>query len=70
MQAPGTSADTISVNTTQDTATIQGKWQLMLVLASDTAAGKIPELIFDLSTKRFSGNTGCNSISGGFFIYS
>ena len=29
---------------------------------------KIPQLIFDLSTKRFSGNTGCNSISGGFFI--
>jgi heat shock protein HslJ len=56
-----------SIMHTQDT-TIAGTWYLMPVLASDTAAGKIPHLNFDLSEKRFSGNTGCNNMSGSFEI--
>ena len=51
-----------------DTATIAGNWQLQPVLASDTAAGKIPQLNFDLKTNKFSGNTGCNAITGTFVI--
>jgi len=51
-----------------DTATIEGTWKLMPVLASDTAAGKIPEISFDLKTNKFSGNTGCNTMSGSFVI--
>ncbi len=51
-----------------DTTTIAGNWQLLPVLASDTAAGKIPQLNFNLTTKRFSGNTGCNALSGNFII--
>ena len=52
---------------TQDT-TIAGTWYLVPVLASDTAAGKIPYLHFDLTEKNFSGNTGCNNMSGSFKI--
>ncbi len=52
----------------QDTSTIAGKWELVPVMPSDTAAGRIPQLNFDLTTKNFSGNTGCNSMSGSFEI--
>jgi heat shock protein HslJ len=51
-----------------DTSSIEGTWKLMPVLASDTAAGKIPEINFDLKTNKFSGNTGCNAMSGNFVI--
>jgi len=44
--------------------TIAGEWKLMPVLASDTAAGKIPMLQFNVTNHSFIGNTGCNSISG------
>lgn len=47
-------------------ATIAGKWYLVAVLPSDTAAGKIPYLNFDLSNNRFTGNTGCNTMKGSF----
>ena len=40
----------------------------MPVLSSDTSAGKIPELSFDLKTNRFSGNSGCNAMSGNFIL--
>ena len=57
------------VRTAQDTATvIAGEWELMPVMASDTATGTIPELNFDLSTAKFSGNTGCNTMQGSFVI--
>lgn len=46
--------------------TLGGKWQLQPVLSSDTAAGRIPTLNFDLSTNKVSGNTGCNTFKGGF----
>ncbi len=57
-----------NVITVQDTTTIAGKWELMPVMPSDTAAGKIPQLNFDLATKKFSGSTGCNIMSGSFEI--
>ena len=48
------------------TTTLAGQWYLMAVLSSDTAAGKIPEINFNLSTSSFTGNTGCNRMSGKF----
>ena len=48
--------------------TLSGDWQLMPVLASDTAAGRKPLLSFDLGANRFTGNTGCNDMSGSFFL--
>jgi heat shock protein HslJ len=57
------------VTTTQDTAAIiAGEWELMPVMPSDTATGTIPQLNFDLVTKKFSGNTGCNTMQGSFVI--
>lgn len=47
---------------------LEGAWQLLPVLPSDTAAGKIPILVFDLKSKKFQGNSGCNNISGSFYI--
>ena len=51
-----------------DTTAIAGNWQLLPVLSSDTSAGKTPRLSFDLKTNRFSGNSGCNAISGNFTL--
>jgi len=51
-----------------DDTTIAGNWVLQPVLASDTATGSIPKLNFNLTSKKFSGNTGCNEMSGSFFI--
>lgn len=56
------------INKIQDTASIAGTWKLLPVMASDTATGKIPQINFDLKTNRFSGNTGCNDMSGNFII--
>ncbi|WP_205507953.1 META domain-containing protein [Longitalea arenae] len=49
-----------------DTTKLGGLWFLQPVLASDTATGKIPRLEFNLETKRFTGNTGCNNMNGSF----
>jgi len=49
-----------------DTGSLNGRWFLQPLLASDTATGKIPELNINLSSKNFSGNTGCNSMRGSF----
>ena len=53
-----------------DSTTLGGTWFLQPVLASDTAAGKIPSLMFDLNKSRFSGNTGCNVMHGQFWFSS
>ena len=50
----------------KDTTKLGGQWFLQPVLPSDTAIGKIPRLVLDLTTKKFTGNTGCNSMSGQF----
>lgn len=62
----GSTLDSFNNQKVQDTLTIGGNWQLMPVMASDTATGKIPQINFDLKTNRFSGNTGCNSMGGSF----
>lgn len=61
----GVHTDSGHLNQTQ---TIAGEWELMPVLPSDTATGRIPKLIFDVNAKRFSGNTGCNQMNGSFFL--
>lgn len=48
--------------------TLEGEWVLIPVLPSDTAAGLLPLLNFDLNTKTFSGNSGCNQMRGKFFL--
>src|SRR2546430_1665731 len=68
IQGKGKAGHQAVLKKSNDTATIAGYWQLMPVLASDTSAGKIPQLSFDLKTNRFSGNTGCNAISGAFML--
>lgn len=66
--------DTLSVhgdNSSDDTintVSLEGAWQLQPVLPSDTATGKIPTLVFDLNSKKFQGNTGCNNMSGSFYL--
>jgi heat shock protein HslJ len=50
----------------KDTTKLGGLWFLQPVMASDTAVGKIPRLDLNLSTKRFTGNTGCNNMNGAF----
>ncbi|MDI3321643.1 META domain-containing protein [Pinibacter soli] len=47
-------------------SSLNGAWYLIPVLASDTAAGKLPFLVINLKKKQFSGNDGCNDISGTF----
>ena len=49
-----------------DTTKLDGLWFLDPVLVSDTATGKIPRFTLNLSTKKFTGNTGCNDMSGTF----
>jgi heat shock protein HslJ len=56
-----------SLDAANDT-TIAGVWVLQPVLSSDTAAGRLPQLNFNPGSKKFTGNTGCNDISGSFFI--
>jgi heat shock protein HslJ len=51
-----------------DSASLEGDWYLLPALASDTAAGKLPVLRFQLAQKRFSGFTGCNQMSGSFRV--
>jgi heat shock protein HslJ len=43
-----------------------GKWILIPALDSDTANGHIAEMQFDVKESKFSGNTGCNRMSGTF----
>ncbi|HTI12000.1 MAG TPA: META domain-containing protein [Puia sp.] len=53
-----------------DTTSLGGAWYLQPVLSSDAATGKTPSLRLDLVKKHFSGNTGCNNMSGGFWYSS
>ena len=72
---PAAKADTTAVSTARtpkipDTTTLGGAWYLQPVLASDAATGKLPSIRLDLTKKRFSGHTGCNNMSGGFWYSS
>jgi heat shock protein HslJ len=63
------SANTLALFASQqqrDTAVLHGTWFLQPVLPSDTAAGKIPSIVFNTREHRFSGNTGCNTMTGTF----
>lgn len=51
---------------TSDSNTLVGEWELIPVLSSDTAAGKLPWINFDVNSGTFTGNTGCNTMSGSF----
>jgi heat shock protein HslJ len=64
---PTASAPVARVIQTKDTTSLSGIWSLQPVLASDTVTGQIPELRFDMAKSRFSGNTGCNKMSGEFW---
>jgi heat shock protein HslJ len=44
-----------------------GKWQLIPAMDSDTANGHMAEIQIDTKESKFSGNTGCNKMSGTFF---
>lgn len=46
---------------------MSGKWQLIPASDSDTAGGHIAEIQIDVKESKFSGNTGCNRMSGTFF---
>jgi heat shock protein HslJ len=50
-----------------DSTVLSGPWYLQPVLASDTASGKRATLQLDLKKSRFTGNTGCNNMSGKFW---
>lgn len=45
---------------------LNGQWYLQPVLASDTAAGRYPAINFNVAKGTFTGNTGCNRMSGTF----
>lgn len=45
---------------------LKGKWYLLPALDSDTAIGRIPEISLDIANGKFSGNTGCNRMTGTF----
>jgi len=60
--------DSAAINNSTVNETLSGAWQLQPVLASDTAAGKIPTINFDMVKHRFTGNTGCNEMSGSFIV--
>jgi heat shock protein HslJ len=61
-----TTADTAQAQIKTDTATLAGPWYLLPVMPADTGAGRTPQLIINLTEKSFTGNTGCNSMSGNF----
>ena len=52
----------------KDTTTLAGQWFLMPVLPGDTAAGRLPRLQFNTLANKFTGNSGCNSMSGSYEI--
>lgn len=56
----------MTVHTTMADTSLNGEWFLQPVLASDTAAGKFPSIKFNVAKSTFTGNTGCNRMSGTF----
>jgi heat shock protein HslJ len=64
MQADSSLASPSPIAT--DTSSLEGQWFLQAVLSSDTSAGRIPSIGFKLSDNSFTGNTGCNRMSGKF----
>ena len=59
-------ADTVVVKKPTRINLLKGKWYLIPALDSDTATGHLPEIQFDIKESKFTGNTGCNRMSGSF----
>ncbi|HUS01913.1 MAG TPA: META domain-containing protein [Chitinophagaceae bacterium] len=60
-----------SINTIEEKSNIlslNGTWQLQMLFASDNNWAKQPGINININEKTFSGNSGCNSISGKFTI--
>jgi heat shock protein HslJ len=51
---------------TQTMSQLDGKWYLQRDMTNDSSNTRIPEIRFDIMQNRFSGNTGCNQMSGNF----
>ena len=52
----------------RSTSYLDGRWELQLLFASESTWPKPPFINIDLDHKTFSGNSGCNSISGKFAV--
>jgi heat shock protein HslJ len=50
----------------QNISALAGKWYLKNDPHADSSDNRIPEINFDVMQYRFSGSTGCNSMSGSF----
>ncbi len=55
-----------ATSTSQTEDSLAGRWSLIPALPSDTATGRIPYLVFNLTNMKVTGNTGCNNFSGSF----
>ena len=53
----------VTINESQN---IAGSWILIPVMPSDSAGGKLPVINFNIAAQKFTGNSGCNSMSGSF----
>ena len=51
-----------------NTASLNGAWQLQMLFASDNKWERVPYININLADKTFSGNTSCNSIRGKYTI--
>ena len=49
-------------------AKIIGRWSLIPASETDTAGGHFPEIQFEAKDAHFAGSTGCNRMSGNYFI--
>jgi heat shock protein HslJ len=47
---------------------LSGRWSLIPASESDTAGGHFPEIQFNVKESKFTGSTGCNRMSGTYFI--
>ena len=47
---------------------LNGSWQLQMLFASDNTWAKAPVLNINIKENTFSGNSGCNNISGKFTL--
>jgi heat shock protein HslJ len=56
-----------NINKSQSISELAGKWYFFEKdLKSDSSAGRIPEIDFDVMQYHISGSTGCNRMSGNF----
>jgi heat shock protein HslJ len=65
------SSKNISLNTgsvKNKLGNVAGEWQLQMLFASDNNWAKAPTLQLNLNEKTFTGNSGCNNLSGKFII--